>query len=186
MLIDARGGSDAAMNALFEACGPRLLSLIRLRMGSSLRAQMESGDLLNATLMRAFQSFDDSKASSHPSLMAWLSRIAENVIRDQVDYQQAQRRDRRKEAALSGELQALQSRLRSQTGQLLADERQEELEAAIEALPHEQREVVILRQLEELPYAEIGARLGKSADSCRMMLARAMATLTLSMRPDQR
>ena len=57
LLQEARAGSGDALNRLLEQCGPRLLSLIRLRMGSGLRSRMESGDLLNATLLRAFRAF---------------------------------------------------------------------------------------------------------------------------------
>jgi DNA-directed RNA polymerase specialized sigma24 family protein len=42
--------------------------------------------------------------------------------------------------------------------------------------------VILLRKFEELSFAEIGERLGKSPDACRMLLARAMTALTLEMR----
>ena len=39
-------------------------------------------------------------------------------------------------------------------------------------------EVILLRKYEELTFPEIGERLGKSADACRMLYARAMTALT--------
>jgi len=39
----------------------------------------------------------------------------------------------------------------------------------------------MLRKFEELSFKEIGERLGKSPDACRMLLARAMTALTLAM-----
>ena len=39
----------------------------------------------------------------------------------------------------------------------------------------------MLRKLEELSFAEIGERLGRSPDACRMLLARAMTALTLKL-----
>lgn len=45
------------------------------------------------------------------------------------------------------------------------------------ALPAEQREVVVLRYLEELPPREIAARLGLAGGAVRMRLSRALATL---------
>jgi DNA-directed RNA polymerase specialized sigma24 family protein len=44
--------------------------------------------------------------------------------------------------------------------------------------------VIILRSYEELSFAEIGARLGKSEDACRMLFARAMTALTMRMTAD--
>jgi DNA-directed RNA polymerase specialized sigma24 family protein len=46
-------------------------------------------------------------------------------------------------------------------------------------MPAAEREIIILRKLEELPFPAIGARIGKSEDACRMAFARAMASLTL-------
>ena len=66
--------------------------------------------------------------------------------------------------------------------QAILNEEAERLERALEALPDAQREVIILRKLEELTFPEIAARLGKSEDACRMMFARAMAALTLRLR----
>ncbi len=45
-------------------------------------------------------------------------------------------------------------------------------------------EVILLRKFEELSFAAIGERMGKSADGSRMLLARAMAALTLELRGD--
>ena len=182
LLLEARGGSEQALNSLFEQCGERLLSLIRLRMGAKLRSRMESGDLLNATLLRAFRSFDSLEARNTPSLMAWLGRIAESEIRDQADRLNAQRRDAAMEVALDSGIAELAARVRSQTSRLVLSESRARLERGIGQLPDEYREIVLLRHFEELGFKEIGTRLGKSPDACRMLLARAMTALTLKMR----
>ncbi len=182
LLLQAREGSEPALNRLFEQCGERLLSLIRLRMGAKLRSRMESGDLLNATLLRAFRSFDSLEARNTPSLMAWLGRIAESEIRDEADRLNAQRRDAAKEVPLDSGVGELAAQLRSQTSRLVLSESRARLERAIEQLREEYREIILLRRYEELGFKEIGARLGKSPDACRMLLARAMTALTLKMR----
>jgi len=182
LLLEAREGSEQALNRLFEQCGERLLGLIRLRMGAKLRSRMESTDLLNATLLRAFRSFDSLEARNTPSLMAWLARIAESEIRDEADRLNAQRRDAAKEVALDSGVAELAARLRSQTSRLVLSESRLRLEAALGELSDEYREIVVLRRYEELGFKEIGSRLGKSPDACRMLLARAMTALTLKMR----
>ena len=58
-------------------------------------------------------------------------------------------------------------------------EEAQRLEAAIESLSPEHREVIVLRKFEELSFAEIGRRMGRTDDACRMLLARAMTALTL-------
>ena len=75
--------------------------------------------------------------------------------------------------------------LASMTSRLVLGERLERLEVALDSLADDHRQVIALRKFEELSFADIGARLGKSPDACRMMLARAMAALTLALVPEE-
>jgi RNA polymerase sigma-70 factor (ECF subfamily) len=61
------------------------------------------------------------------------------------------------------------------------NERAERLEQAMESLSEAHREVIVLRKLQELGFREIGERLGKSEDACRMLYGRAMAALTVAL-----
>ena len=94
------------------------------------------------------------------------------------------RRDAEKEVALDQGLEGLQARVRSQTSRLFFKEQLTRLERAMQTLDRQHREVILLRKFEELSFPAIGERIGKSADACRMLLARAMAALTLEMQGD--
>jgi RNA polymerase sigma-70 factor (ECF subfamily) len=178
----ARAGSPEAWETLCSRHGARLLTLIRLRMGASIRSRTESDDILQATLLKAVVGIGSFRGRSQDSFVAWLARIAANVVRDQVDHASRRRRATAAEQPLedvaSGRLVAC---IRSQTSRIAWDERRERLESALESLAPEHREVIILRKLEELPFSEVAQRLGRSPDACRMLLARAMASLTLAL-----
>ena len=182
LIRSARAGSRDALNTLFGRCAGKLLGLIRLRMGPGLRRHMESRDILHASLLKAFQKIETFESSDTRSLMAWLAAIADNEIRDQAEYHGRQRRDAARLVTLEQGLDGLSAQIRSQVSRLILDESLERLESALEALPPEQREVILLRRYEELSFKEIGQRLGRSPDACRMLLARAMTALTLKMR----
>ncbi len=181
LLRQAREGQPDALDALYQRVGARLLALIRLRLGRSLRSQLESRDILQATLLKSFEHLQQFEQGDSASLMAWLGRIAENEIRDRVDYHNRQRRDARLEVPLETAHAGVAAAMRSALTQLLIDERAGCLEEALESLDPHHREVIILRGYEELSFPEIGARLGKSEDACRMLFARAMAALTMRM-----
>ncbi len=181
LLRAARAGSREALDRLFERCAPRLLALIRLRLGRELRGHLESRDILQASLLKSFQRIDQLEQSDARSLMAWLARIAENEVKDRVDYHRRQRRDARQEVPLDERDGDLVRRVRSSLSQVIFDERARRLEQALESLPEQHREVIVLRKLEELSWAEVARRLGRSDDACRMLLARAMASLTMAM-----
>ena len=178
----AREGSRDALDTLFELCGGKLLALIRLRMGPSLRARLESRDILQETMLAAFQRLPQLEGETSSSLMAWLARIAENEIRDQAEFHGRQKRDLARELPVSQAVHDLRGALRTASSELVLGEQLESLERALEGLPAAHREVILLRRLEELSYTEIGERLGKSPDACRMLFARAMAALTVRMR----
>lgn len=177
LLLRAREGSAEALDALYARCGGKLLALIRLRMGQELRAQLESRDILQATLLKSFErlaQFEGGQAS----VMAWLARIAENEVKDRLDFQRRQRRDAAREVPLDEPGRQVPSAMSSALSRVVWDERAQQLERALEALDESQRELIVLRKLEELSFKEIGVRLGKSEDACRMAFARAMAALT--------
>jgi RNA polymerase sigma-70 factor (ECF subfamily) len=178
VLREALAGSDAALDTLYGRFGPRLLSFIRLKMGRSLRARLESRDILQATLLKSVEHLADFEGQHSGSLMAWLAKIAEHEIRDRADYQQRQRRDAAREVALETDA-ALPAPARSALSQAILTEEAERLEIALESLTPAHREVILLRKFEELPFGDIARRLGKSEDACRMLLARAMTALTL-------
>jgi RNA polymerase sigma-70 factor (ECF subfamily) len=69
--------------------------------------------------------------------------------------------------------------IRQALSQAIANQQLARVEDALESMSPAEREIIVLRKLEELPFAEIGRRLGKSEDACRMAFARAMAALTL-------
>ena len=183
LLRRARQGSSDALGALLDSCAPRLLALIRLRLGPRLRAELESRDVLQATLVKALTHFEGFAGADRVSLAAWLARIAENEIRDQADFHARQRRDAACRTSLDDESAVLRvtADVRSATSRIALDEGLARLEQALERLPPEQREVIVLRRLHELEFREIGERMGRSPDACRMLFARAMAALTMRM-----
>jgi RNA polymerase sigma-70 factor, ECF subfamily len=178
LLFRARAGSADALNELYARYGPRLLSLIRLRMGPGIRPETDSRDILQATLLKSFEHLDQFNGADGRSLMGWLARIAENEIRDQADRQGRQRRDKAREEPLDPAL-PVTAHMRTAVSQLIVDEQSERLERAIARLDEPQREAILLRKFEELTYADMAQRMGRSEDACRMLVARAMVALTL-------
>ena len=183
LLRAARAGSADALDQLYAQVVGRLLGVIRVRMGPSLRARVESRDILQATLLRSFERIDQFEGDTGRSLMSWLTRIAENEIRDRADHAHRARRDVAREVPLEPAAAQVAARVRSALSQVVLSEETERIEQAIESLDPSHREVILLRKYEELGFKEIASRMGRSEDACRMLLARAMAALTLALEP---
>jgi RNA polymerase sigma-70 factor (ECF subfamily) len=172
--------SDEALDRLYERCAPKLLSYIRLKLGRGLRVRLESRDILQATLLKSFQHIAEFKGTGSQALLVWMARIAEREIVDRADYHHRQRRDAGRESPIDDHPE-LRARTRSILSRVIADEQTERLERAIDTLSDAHREIILLRKFEDLSFPDIGRRLGKSEDACRMLLARAMTALTLAL-----
>ena len=174
----ARGGSPDALDAFFERSARKLLPFIRLRLGRTLRAEVESRDILQAVLCKSFERL--TQVRDPAAVMGWLARMAENEIRDRADYQQRERRDAARRAPVE-DAAGVPAPVRQALSLAIVTEETERLARALESLPDAQRDVIVLRKIEELSFPEMAGRLGKSEDACRMAFSRAMAALTLKL-----
>ena len=174
----ARRGRPEDVDAFYERCARKLLPLIRLRLGRTLRREMESRDILQTVLCKSFQKFD--QVDDPNAVIGWMARIADNEIRDQADYHQRQKRDAALRAPLDDALD-VPAPVRQALSLAIISEQTQALEAALEELPEHARELILLRKFEELSFPEIAKRLGKTEDGCRVAFSRAMAALTLKM-----
>ena len=181
----ARDGSPDAVGHLFELCGDRLLALIRMRLGPELRRQVESRDVLQSTFLKGFENIDRFQGSGRETLVGWLAAIACNEVRDQADRYRRLKRDARAEVRLDSQTELRAPQVQSLASALILKQETGRLEAAIEALAEDHREVILLRQFEELSWAEVGERLDRSEEAARKLFARAMAALTLRMTEPQ-
>lgn len=179
LLRAARRGSPQALERLYQQFSPRLLAIIRLKLGPALRAQLESRDVLQSCLLKSLQAIESLEGRSSASFMAWLAAIADHEIKDRAAHLGRQRRDANATVPLDEVEAGLAAQVRTATSRIALGEELERLEQALETLDEPHRDIVRMRGLEELSFREIGERLGKSDDACRMLFARAMTALTL-------
>jgi RNA polymerase sigma factor (sigma-70 family) len=186
LLARAQGGSESAREALFEACYPRVLAIVRARLGGGLRRFHESGDVVQEALLLAARDLDRLQVPDERSLIAWLSRVVENRLRDMAKFHAAAKREagrERREASLVGEDE---SKLLEEVG-ALADgtpsqvfagrEEHERLERALAELEPKRRKVIELRK-QGLSWSEVAQALELASDgAARMLHARALVEL---------
>lgn len=181
LFLQARAGRDGARDALYDRCARKLLPLIRVRLGGRLRRELESRDVLQNVLLKSLRKLPELQEPR--AIMAWLAKVAENEVRDLLDYHGRQRRDAARRVRLEDEALDVPAPLRQALSLAIAHEESAALERALADLPDDYREVICLRKLEELTFPEVAVRLGRSEDACRMLFARAMTSLTLALAP---
>jgi RNA polymerase sigma-70 factor (ECF subfamily) len=148
----------------------------------------EAADVTQETFISAYRSY--GKFRGDAAVYTWLYQIAVNHSRNRL------RKRRRPEASRTESLDAAFGTTEDGAGQReIADsthaphlaferkEMQEKIVAAIEALPPDYREVVVLREMQGLSYTEIVEVTGLSMDNVKTRLSRARAMLRRRLEP---
>jgi RNA polymerase sigma-70 factor (ECF subfamily) len=189
LIRDGKEGDANALSTLFARYQERVLRIVRLRLSAPLRdrLRLQSMDILQETFLHAIRKLKDFEPTTEASFLHWLSRIVENVIRDQIDYSRAGKRDSAAERSLDQSI-ALQSghvHLRD----LIPDEGTSPTQAVVRKgirsivdnllleLEEPERELIIQRKLEGLTFGEMAAELGKSEDAVRKLFNRSFQKL---------
>jgi RNA polymerase sigma-70 factor (ECF subfamily) len=162
---------------------PYLRLLARLQMDPRLRGQLDPSDVAQETLLRAHAGLEQFRGRSDAELAGWLRRILANVLQDAARRQnrEQERVGRPVEAALeesSARLEAWLADANPSPAQAAArNEQLLRLAAALEELPDDQREAVILRHLQEFSLPEITRIMGRTRASVAGLLCRGLRAL---------
>ncbi len=132
----------------------------------------DAEDLTQDVFFRAYRSLGQFEGRS--SLKTWLYRIATNVSQNEL--RRRSRRPQESETSIDILGESLSTH-QTPEKQVLAKSRQEQLAQAIETLRPEAAEAIKLKDLEQLPYAEIAERLGVSLSAAKMRVQRARLAL---------
>jgi RNA polymerase sigma-70 factor (ECF subfamily) len=192
LLRAARQGSRQALGDLLDMYRGYLRLLARSQVDVGLRRRLDPSDLVQDTLLEAGQSFADFRGTSEEELVVWLRRILIRNLADQLRRHRAQRRDVRREQALEEALddstlameRSLVAAVSSPSGATIERETAVLLARALEQLTPLQREVIVLRHVDGLPFPEIAARLERSDGAVRVLWARGLESLRRHTRRD--
>lgn len=177
-------GDAKALATLLARVRPYLHLLVRQQLEPARRHKLGDSDIVQETLMRIHGALDPGTqgAAGHfrghapPEFLAWVSQIVRHVIVDLQRRGLAKKRDERREMIGSKMLATLTKGTSPEQGAERA-ERAVLLAAALERLPQHQREMLQWRVFEQLSYAQISERTGKSQGALRVVVTRALESL---------
>jgi RNA polymerase sigma-70 factor (ECF subfamily) len=189
-ILAAHAGSQPALAWLLEKCRPYLLLIANAEVEPRLRPKVAPSDLVQDSLVEAVRDFDQFRGNQSGDLMAWLRRILLHNLDDaRRHYQRAAKRRLGSEQSLdeSGadvhrdELVAPDTPPVERAANL---EQAAALDRALERLPQEYQQVLILRYREGRSFADVGAALGKSEDAAKKLWLRAVRRLRGEMKAE--
>ncbi len=181
LISAARAGSADAASVLIEQCRDYLLLIAGEDLGQHLNAKLGASDVVQQTLVSAWQNFQQFRGETQEELAGWLRQILKNDLLNAHRYfQTTQRRDARREHRLN-DSRLIQPDLVDQGHtpgtDALIHEQEMQLERAMAQLPENYRQVIRLRNWQEMPFSDIGRQLGMSSEAARKIWSRAIERL---------
>ena len=169
LLQSAVAGDDGAAEELLQRHRQRLRSLVRTRLDSRLAGRIDPSDVVQDVLLTAHQRLDNYLRDRPIPFYAWLRQITLNRLTDLFRrHVQAEKRTLDREESLPGEIndesvallaQRLTSSHSTPSQHLMRDELKQRVARALQEISPEQREIIVMRHLEELSLKEIAAIL---------------------------
>jgi RNA polymerase sigma-70 factor, ECF subfamily len=182
LVDEARAGSRQAQEKLLTSFWPKMLCYFAKEISERLRAKIGPEDLAQRACLLAWQHFDKFRGD-FAEYCGWIAKICRNLLKAVLrHYKPGSDHDISREELLNAAaLEAVQQHgyRRQKAPEEIAEDLEitAALETAIEQLPPDERQLIHWRVFEKLKFAEIAARLGRSADAVRRAFNKALQRL---------
>jgi RNA polymerase sigma-70 factor (ECF subfamily) len=183
LLDRVRGGDRAALDDLLVRTRPALRDFVEFHLDPRLRARVDPSDVVQETQLELVRRMDDFLRKRPMPFRLWLRKKAyERLLNLRRDHLTRARRSVAREAALPDRSSLLLARPLLSAGpspsqHLAARELAARLGRAVEQLSEKDREVLLLRHAEDLPFEDIACLLEIEPATARQRFGRALLRL---------
>jgi RNA polymerase sigma-70 factor (ECF subfamily) len=164
-------GDAEAFQTLYESYLDTIYRYVYYKVGNGQLAE----DLTQQIFMKAWEAIHRYQWRELP-FQHWLLRLARNTVIDHY----------RSSKPASATLMDPVGDGVDPEEELAQSEMIRTLQEAVRRLPDEQREVIVLRFIEQMPHADVARHLGKSAATVRVIQHRALQALRRLLEQDER
>ena len=182
-------GSEDSLTWIITQLSPLLKAQAQMRLGNNSVQLCDAEDLVSAVwrvALKGLRHFDPLGRRYTPALVAYLGQILLNEYRTRLRRQILEQGRRQELFTQSGQVVAATEQQAEQENIVSAaihSEESELIESAIQRLPQQDREIVIMRGVEMIPNHEVATRLGLRPNTVAAKYGRALDKLR-SMLPE--
>ncbi|MCM2371886.1 sigma-70 family RNA polymerase sigma factor [Rhodopirellula sp. ICT_H3.1] len=159
--------------------------LARVQMRDELRKKFDPSDIVQQSMLQAYQAFSDFRGSSEAELVAWLRTILARTISHAIRDAHADKRDVGRERSIHAAMDASSLRLETflaaeQSSPSQNAQRREQavvVAEAVETLSEGQREVILLRYWHGKTITEIAEETGRTVSAVAGLAFRGLKSL---------
>jgi RNA polymerase sigma-70 factor (ECF subfamily) len=188
LLAGARRGEPRALEELIEAHLDDLRAFVRLQLDPRLRVRESHSDVVQSICREVLEDLPGFEYRGEGSFRAWLFTAALNKVRQKGEFHHAQMRDVAREvraeksddeeASVGAGLYASLCSLEPSPSQhAIAHEQAARIERAMDKLPPDHRNVLLLARIVGLSHREIATRVGRSEMAVRTLVSDASVRL---------
>lgn len=188
-LAAARAGSLQALGQLFEGFRRYLLLVANQALAADLQAKAGPSDLVQETFLQAQKNLAGFAGHTERDFLAWLHGILmNNVAALNRHYHGTRKRQVCREVPLPAKDATidwswpLPARAESPSWQASAKEEAESVQRALQHLPEQYLQVILMRNRDGCSFAAIGERMNRSENAARMLWVRAFKQLVQEMK----
>lgn len=168
-----------------ERCREYLRLLARLQLDSRLHGKVDPSDLVQQTLLSAYEKREQFRGATEAEFLGWLRQILANHLAGTVRRFGAGLRDVRRECSLEASLEESAARLdawlaaeqSSPSQRAMKQELHLSLARALGQLPEDQRQAIELHHLKGCSVAEVAEQLNRSKMAVVGLLFRGLKKL---------
>lgn len=188
LLARARAGDPAALGELLDLYHRYLVGVAGGELPVGLNPKTGPLDVVQDTFLEAIKLFNQFRGETGAEMRAWLRAILLNKLSEVYNrYYTVKKRNASREQSLNGWGQEgwgddLPGNGETPSRVAVAHEQADTIQAALNELPPLQRQVIVWRVWDDLPFSEIGQRMGRSMDAARMLFGRALCRLQRKMK----
>ena len=183
LLDEARAGDRPAFDRLLARHRPELLQFVELRMDPRMRGRVDPSDVVQEAQLETYRRLGDFLDRRPMPFHVWLRKTAyERLLMLRRRHRGAARRAVGREVGLPdrSSLALAQQLLAPHSSPSRQADRQEQarrVQEALARLAEADREVLLMRHYEDLPYEDIGCILGIEPAAARQRHGRALLRL---------
>lgn len=181
----ARDGKPETVGRLLEHLRNYLLLIAEQELGPELRGKIGASDIVQESFVDAQRNFQHFNGGDPSELKAWLRKILTHRLIDvRRRFRQVSKRNVAREISLNDCNGWIDPQIdtRSPRSALIASEDEQAVRQAMQRLPEQYQQVIRLRSWEDLPFDEIGSRMGRSKEAVRKLWVRAIERLQQEIR----
>lgn len=183
---DDRSGAPLSYEDLFTRNLPALVAYLRARIGSQLAARESVRDVAQSVCREVVADIGGLAFRSEEAFRAYLFLQASRKVVDRARFHKMAMRDPSREAEMPAEPDERDllrgfAQLLTPSREVAAREQLDRVQKALQTLPENQREAVLLSRIGAISYGEIARQMGLTDAAVRGLVARGLARLAATL-----